>query len=505
MKKNLSFLCCLGFAALFLTFPLFAQNAALPPPDNSVPPVAENPPTAGENFALSASDELRLQIIRYGTDTEITNLIKILRNEQPSTPAKTAAAENPLDKELFIVAEKSKNRNILSGIFGYFSDREIGGLETRALAAIQGRDYEAAETVNAAILYLGKLKAAGTRDILMDIMNGEESRFLSGAIRSLGMVCEKDRPSETAEYLITYYKNRDPGDENRRLLIIAIGDTKAAEGTAFLVSIMENEDERTPLRIAALESLSKIADPSGLAAVTSAVSSKDPNVRSSAIGALAPFSGDAVDTAIIEAFRDSFYRTRIAAAKAAGERKLEAAVPFLRFRCENDEVPAVRDEAIKALGLIGGNNSEQILVDLFKDKKNSDRLRISTAETLLSGGFGDHVSDVVAEMDDAKTKNQTVLYNGFLRVLGGAVSPKLEDLARRFFANGGVIEKSFALDICSKNNFRSLTDEVQKLTDPKNGSLSRKSLALLEEWGLSADTSSSASSTAPAVPAPVSN
>jgi HEAT repeat protein len=501
MKKYLFLACCLGFAApLFIgqifIGPLFAQDGG---------PAAPAAASAEEASVLSANDEMKLQIIRYGTDSEISTLIKVLRSEQPSSPAKTVAAENPIEKELFLVAEKSKNRTILTGIFGYFTDREVGGLETRALAAIKDRDYEAAETVNAAIQYLGKLKTAGTRDILMDIMNGEESRFLSGAIRALGMVAEKDRPSETAEYLIAYYKNRDPGDENRRLLIVALGDTKAAEGTAFLVSIADNEDERVPLRIAAMEALSKIGDPAGLSAVTGAVSSKDPNVRSSAVGSLAPFSGAEVDAAIIEAFRDSYYRTRIAAAKAAGERKLVAAVPFLKFRCENDEVPAVRDEAVKALGLIAGKDSEQILAALFKERKNSDRIRISAAETLLSGGFGDHVSDVIIEMDEAKTKNQTALYNGLLRVLGGAVSPKLEDLARRFFANGGVVEKSFALDMCSKNNFRSLENEVRKLTDPKNGSLTRKALAVLEGWGLPAEASSSAASTAPAAPVPVSN
>jgi len=521
MKKALVLIVCLAVPVLNPLTALFAQNAppagpVAPPAGSGEPPVrqdpGQNPAAPGQQAAetapaepsvpaLSSQDEQRLQIIRYGTDTEIANLIKILRNEQPSTPAKTAAAENPLDQELFLVAEKSKNRVILSGIFGYFSDREIGGLENRALLAVEDRDYEAVETVNAAILYLGKVKASGgIRDVLIEILNGEESRFLPVAIQALGQIAENDRPGETAEYLIDYYKNREPGDENRRLIVSAVGDTKAREGIDFLVSIAENEDERAPLRIAALGGLAKIGDNDGLSAVVKAVSSKDPNVRSSAVGALGPFSGDDVDTAIIEAFRDSFYRTRIAAAKAAGERKIAAAVPFLRFRSEHDDVPAVRDEAIKALGLIGGNGSEKVLADLFREKKNSDRIRINSGEMLLASGTGDYASEVIAALDEAKSKNQTALYNGFLRILGGAKSPKLEDLASRFFAGGGVIEKSYALDMCSNNNFRGLENEVRNLTDPKNGSLSRKSLALLEQWGLSATPEAP-----PAAPEPVSS
>jgi HEAT repeat protein len=300
----------------------------------------------------------------------------------------------------------------------------------------------------------------------------------------LGLTAEKDGPAEAAEYLIDYCTNRDIGDENKRLIVVALGDIKSTEGTAFLVNIAENEDEKTPMRMAALEALAKIADPGGLNAITGAVNSKDPNIRATAVAALGPFTGDDAEAAIIEAFRDSYYRTRIAAAKAAGERKLISAIPYLRFRAEHDEVPNVKDEAIKALGLIGGNDAENILKDLFKERKNSDRVRLNAGEMLVVHYENDYVSDVIVEMEEAKSKNQTPLYNGFLRILGSAKSPKLEDFARRLFANGGVVEKSYALDICQNNNFRGLADEIRKLTDPKNGSLSNKSRALLERWGL---------------------
>ena len=471
-----------------------AETTPTPASDTVTPPDSEA--TAGEREAtdLSPFDEQRLQIIRFGTDTEIANLIKTLRNEQPSTPAGTTIPESRLEQELLGVAQRTKNRAILTGVFGYFGDRQISGLEMRARTAIEERDYEAGETVNAAILYLGNIKASGVREILITILNGEESRFMSEAIRALGKTAEKDGPAETAEYLIDYYTNRESGDENKRLIVAALGDIKSAEATGFLISIAESDDEKAPMRMTALEALSKIADPGGLNAIITAISARDPNVRASAVASLGPFPGKEAETAIIDAFRDSYYRTRIAAAKAAGERKIIASIPFLRFRAENDEVPQVRDEAIKALGLIGGSEAETILHNLFKERKNSDRIRIIAGEMLLVHGNKDYAAEVIAEMDEAKAKNQTVLYNGFLRILGGAKSPRLEDLARRFFAGGGVIERSYALDICLNNNFRGLVDEIQKFTDPKNGSLSTKSRSILDKWGLPY--------TAPLVPEP---
>jgi HEAT repeat protein len=462
MKKYLSCL-CLGLLALSLA----AQEEALPA-EPQVPAVqAPDAPSA---------DEQRRRVILYGTDSEIANLIKTLRGEQPGE-------NDALDGELLELTQKTKNQSILTGIFGFFGDREKQGLEGRALEIIGNRDYETAETVNAAIDYLGKVRAPEARGPLQDIMNGEENRFLSAAIRSLGK-CSGEKAGETAGYLVDYYTNRDVGDENRRIIITALGDTGARECAAFLVSIAENEDERAPLRMSALEALSKTAAPEGLPALIKASSARDPNVRSTAIASLGPFSGDEADTAIIEAFRDSYYRTRIAAAKAAGERRLPAAVPYLRFRSENDDVPAVRDEAIKAMGAIGGGETEKILEELFKERKNSDRIRINAGEMLLTTASGDYTQALIAELDEAKAKNQTALYNGFLRILGGAKSENLKSLARRFFAGGGVVEKSYALDICLNNDFRDLVDEVRNLTDPKHGSLSRKSLVLLEKWGL---------------------
>ncbi|MDR1505718.1 MAG: HEAT repeat domain-containing protein [Treponema sp.] len=451
---------------------------------------AGQPPAEPDLSAVPAVEEQRLAIIRYGTDTEIAGLIKILRAEQsnpqgvlPEEEPSGGSAESPIDRELAVLAGKTKNKNILAGVFSFFADRKKQGLEERAVTAIENRDDEAFETVSAAIDYLGKVEFPQAAGVLEEILDGEESRFMNASIRALGRIAKKRDPEKTAEFLVDYYTNRDPGDENRREIIVALGSAGSKKGVPFLVSIAENDDERVPLRMAALEGLSGIGDRDGLPAILGAAASNDPNVRASAIAALGPFEGEDVDTAILEAFRDSYYRTRIAAARASQNRKLTEAVPYLKFRCENDDVPNVRDEAVKALGAIGNSDARGVLENLFGDRKNSDRIRVGSAEMLLQNDSPGYAEKVIDEMDYAKAKNQTALYNGFLRVLGSATAPVLEELAKRFFASGGVIEKSYALDICLNNNFRSLTEQITSLSDPKNGSLSVKSKKILDSWG----------------------
>jgi HEAT repeat protein len=187
-----------------------------------------------------------------------------------------------------------------------------------------------------------------------------------------------------------------------------------------------------------------------------------------------------VDKAILEAFRDSYYRTRLSAAQASRDRRLEEAIPYLKFRCEQDEVPQVRDESIRALGAINTRETTAILVSLFEEWKNSDVVRIRSAEMLVANDTETYIEKVIAAMDDARSRNQSALYNGLLKIVGAAKSNKLESLARRFIGSGDVVEKSFALDMAANNGFRGLAEDIRPLTENRNQSLARKARLTLD-------------------------
>ena len=415
--------------------------------------------------------------IRYGTESEIAALIQKLKNENDSS----------LDNVLLELADTSRNRSILTGIFTFFGEREKTGLENRTIKIIEERDYEANETILAAIDYLGKVHSANAVPILKELIHAGENRFLNNAIRALGRAGKGSEQAgdEAALFLLDYYTDGFPSNENQREIIVALGETGSSLGVSFLSDLIQDNNERAVLRMAALESMSKIEDPDGLDAIIGAVSSQDPNVRSYAIAALGPFPGEEANKAILEGFRDSYYRTRIGAAMAAGKRKLVTAIPFLRFRAENDDVPAVKDEAIKALGAIWNNEAKEILEALCFERNNPDRVRILSGEMILQNASAEFSSRVIAELDDSKARNQSALYNGLLRILGQATSPDLESLARRFLIAGTVTEKSYALDIALNNSFNALENNIRYLLDERvNGSgLARKAQITLDKMG----------------------
>ena len=423
-------------------------------------------------------DEKRLNTLRYGTETEIASLIQTLKNENDPS----------LDNALIELTETSRNRSILTGIFDFFGEREKKGLEDRTIRIIEERDYEATNTVLSAVDYLGRIHASGAVGVLEELINSGENRYLNNAIRAMGRAGKDDGEASdrSALFLLDYYSNGNPSNENQREIIVALGEAGSELAVAFLSDIVNDEDERAVLKMAALDALSKIESSGGLDAIIGAVSDSDPNVRSYAIAALGSFQGEDADKAILEGFRDSYYRTRIGAADAAGRRKMEAAVPYLRFRAENDEVPQVKDEAIKALGAIWNKEAAEALELLFFERKNSDRVRAIAGEMLLLNDPALFSPRVIVELDDAKTRSQTTLYNGLLRILSPAVSPDLEELAKRFFVSGTVVEKSYALDIAGNNSFTSLAEEIRILLDEKIGGpgLARKAQSTLEKMGL---------------------
>ena len=427
-----------------------------------------------------AQDDPRNDIIKYGTETEIANLIQTLRTEKTDS----------FDNELIALAQVSKNTKVLTGIFGFFGEREKGGLQERAVKVISQREDESTETVLSAMDYLGKMKSAEAVPVLMELLETEEKKFLNAGFRAIGSASSGDKKlaDQTAEFLVDFYNDRDPGNDNRSVVITAIGATGSSAGVEFLTEIATNPDERVPLRMAALGALSQIGDPKGLDAIVSCISAKDPNLRSSAVAALGPFSGSAAENAIFDAFRDSYYRTRIAAAQASRDRKLAAAVPFLKFRAERDEVPGVKDESIRALGAIANDEAITVLEGLFTERKNTDRVRILAADMLGKNSGGKYFSKIVVELDEAKKRNQTSLYNGFLKIVGETAmesdKSEIETVARRFLSTGGIMEKLYGLDMANNNKLTGLKEEIIALTKDKNESLSRKAKRTAESLGI---------------------
>ncbi|MCL2191997.1 MAG: HEAT repeat domain-containing protein [Treponema sp.] len=422
-------------------------------------------------------DALRRDIVRFGTETEIAALMQELRDE----------GTDALDNEIIALTRHTNNHNILTVAFNFFGERERTGLEERAIYAVEERFDEHSETVLAAIDYLGRIGATDGLLVLREVAASEERRFLNNTIRALGRIggaAGGEIADDMAEYLVEFYEDRDLESGTQREIILALGANGSSVAVAFLSDIVGNSDSGQFLRIAALESISRIGDPDGLDAVLANISAGEPHVRAAAVEALGPFSGAAVDAAILDAFRDSHERTRISAAHASRDRQLVAAIPYLRFRATRDASQAVREHSIRALGAIGNNESIQIIEELFVERRNAARVRTVAGEMLMQNEPDRFLDTFIEEMDEARRRNLTALYNSFLRILSRTTANNMEPITRRLMAERGIVERSYALEIAANNNLISLADEIRIISEDNNQALARRARRTLERLGL---------------------
>ena len=419
--------------------------------------------------APAAEDEAaQRETLKYGTDNEITELIKTLKKENADY----------LDKDLAELAGETKNPIIKSQIMTFFAEREKKGLEKEAVLLVENREDVDSANVLSAVEYLGRVHYAGAQDALRTLLEGGEERYMGAAIKAIGSAVDDKNAGETAEYLINYYENKNPPEQYQQAVILALGETGSKKAAAFLTGIVTG-NERAGLTMPALLALGKVAGDDAVEVIAGAASSKDPNVRASAVEALGSFSGGNVESALLDAFRDSYYKSRLAAVKAAGKRKLKDAIPYLKFRAEKDEVPAVREEALRSLAAIGTSECARIIETIFTDKKSPDRLKSLAAQSLIEMDADAYAEKVMLSLDEAKRLNQKQLYAGLMAALAKAKTSRVKPLVGRLFASKDAVDKAYALELTALNRFDAFRAEVDYLATGENSGLSRKAKEVL--------------------------
>jgi len=418
--------------------------------------------------ALAEQEQRRRETLQFGTDAEIVALLDTLSKEDVSY----------LDDPLIEVLNKTTGTKIRMALFNYAAQKNLSGAEGLAIELVDGADSEDPGLVETAIAYIKVRKEARAVKTLISAAEDTDLRISRAAISALGACGDEGQVS----FLIDLFDKVDD-DQQKSTIIAALGEIGSKKGSALLEKIVDSTDENVGFKVRALKALSAIANPSSVDTVLKAALVDDANVRQSAVEALGSFNGKKVDSAIVEALRDSYYKTRVAAAIAAGKRKLKDAVPYLEYRARYDDVAQVREESLKSLALIGGNDPVSIVAELSQDKKSPDRIRIAAAKAYIDLDKRAAVPVIVESITAAKEAKQNILYNGLMKLLLPVTDARLEDLASKLLASKELVDNVYGLDITKTNKFKSQRGVVETLEASKNLTLARKARETLAELG----------------------
>lgn len=347
--------------------------------------------------------EKRRDVIRYGIESELLELVAALQTEK----------EDALNPELLALLAETRSPRLREAVLKFFAVREWPGAVSAAVGILDARDQEPAQSVNAALGYLSAVKAKDGIPEAREILDSRESKYLSAAVRLLG----RAGGNEETALLLGLYDSDDATDALRQDVIQALGEIGAQGAVESLMETLDDTSGKKATRMFSAEALGKIKDARAVPALVRAANGEDPQVRGAAIAALGSFTGTEAEGAIVQGLRDSVPAVRLAAIKAAAALSIREAEPFVRFRARNDPDRKVKDESIKALGALGGRENLQFLRDLLQDKKADAPSRAAAFAVLLERDAGGSRGDLEKVLAAEASSKDTTLLKAFQRAL----------------------------------------------------------------------------------------
>ncbi|MEI6874048.1 MAG: HEAT repeat domain-containing protein [Spirochaetota bacterium] len=348
----------------------------------------------------------RAATIRFGIESELLDLFKALGSEKE-------ARYNDEILALFIASSSPKLRTAALDLFRSLSWK---GAEEAALDCLKGRDNEDPLLVAGALSYLAEIKSSKALAYAQSIIDENNKALLPALVTLLG----RAGGEREEDILLAWIKGDSPNQQLRESAIRALGDIGSAKATESLIKIVSDAAAPRFERVFAAEALSKIGQKSALGALIKVANGEDPTVRAAAIEALGSFDAAEAERALLEALRDSFAKSRIAACKALGKKRLKSAIPNLEYKASNDPEKSVKVEALRALGEIGGTESFSFILSLLENRKGESSQR-SLAFGILArkdpGSSLDALGLILAE--EAKTADRT-LYTSLVREVAAA-------------------------------------------------------------------------------------
>ncbi len=433
MKKILILLLLINAAQL--PFSLFAQS--------------ESEKTADDNPAAEDEDSRR-DILRYGIDSEVINLLNSLKQQE----------DHGLDKEVLSIAENTRNGDLQQAALKLLIESDDVNPVPVARKILE--DYPLDEKlINSALDVIGKKESRDDADLVVEYLRHENSVVGVKAMETIGII-------GTTEYTAVVrdiYEDTDTSQSVRAAALSTLGALKDEDSIDFLVDILEDTTQEKSYRWRACQALGSYGTAQVLPHIQNALHDDDTILRTYAVRALKEFPADLVLDDLREALRDSFWRVRVAAIETLGEREEKDAVDVLIYKAKRDPEEKIRLTAVIALGKIGGGKAFDALREIAEARTFSMALRAASIQVVLDKDIASSFSmiDTIIEQEWEKDKSPL-----FIELVKGMTRQEHERLAgyfERFLTYNDVSVILMTLKGIEKNAFFTLKDTVQELSE----------------------------------------
>lgn len=425
----------------------------------------ENTADNGSNGAIakpSPSDSLeeeRKNILQYGIDGEVLDVLKKLIEEKDDT----------LQENILFILRNSLNADVQEACLTFFTELKVPSAEDAAISILGTYDDYPSKVVISAIRYVAVLKFEKALEFLKPIIEDENTILAPPAIKAMGF----STAAVEKEFLISKLTDEDYNSQFKPEIILALGEMKAETAVDTLMAIASDETEEVTWRRYACDALGNIGDKKAFPVLMEVYRDPDAMTRLYALSAIGRFDTEETRAVLMQALKDSFWRIRIAAAESLGEMKAVEALDILVYKAEKDPEQKVRDAAIQALGKMGLPASLSPLRAMVGDATKSPSIRYEASRVLTERDIDGSLKDIMVLLDEEWAKKDSKLLDAICKNLSGAKSPLLHDVFVRFLDNPSLTIQIYGVLGIERNGFSDLKSVLEEKKTKANKTVAR--------------------------------
>ncbi len=405
----------------------------------------------------------RIDIIRYGIDSEIIDLLKTLKKNK----------NKEFNEELLKLLQTTHNANLESKVIDLFLSEKDPRAVQYAFSELKNNYDLSNEIQTQFISYISDYQTPEISSYLATLIHHDNTTISNAAIDALG----KSKNDTYGSVLLKMLDDPTTSDTQKIHIIEALGNLKYKEAVPSISKYLKKDyTTNRSLKWKACIALGEMGDEKSLPTIVKLFSDNDPYLRNFAVQALRYFPAKKTEDMIIQGLRDSSWRVRVSAANSLGKMKSKKAVPILIYKAQNDpDVRNVRNAAIKALGKIQTKKALSFLQSFVLDSKAVYLNRNTAISVLAKDDLSGSLSTFKKLMDEEWNKTKSPLLDYTCKVLSTQKNPKLVKLYAKMLEYTKTMNlKIYGLRGIKLNKFISLKGKVEELTTDKNPQQIRK-------------------------------
>jgi len=419
---------------------------------------------------VPTSKEDRQQILKFGIETDLLDLVRTLQQEQ----------NKDFIPELAATCRATQNTELKELILGYFLDLKDKSLESDAVEELRHPEKKANSLLLTTVSYLTGIKAASSEEVFVGLMNNKNKTLALASIRALAKIEAKGKVAA----ILAVYNDAETEPNFKPDIIWALGELKAREAVETLLKEYNDSENAPLLRGSILSALGKIGDNRAWDLVFNALSSDNSDLRAAAVATLASFPGHKeLNSALTKALRDAQVNVRLAGAEAAGALKASELTELLMFRVKKDPEPKIRVASVRAISQFPEGDSPVLV--LLADRKTDFSVWKESLNQALAKKWSGTLASLKKVLEDENKAKSSVL----APIIAASLIAQKE-IYRVLFGlllqNDAPSSRGTALRAISIGNFREYEPLVRSISlkDSDSG-VKTQALGLLKAWGVS--------------------